>query len=320
MAEQLPQQATGANIRSAINTNAEQLETVTEAVGYIIGVPSDFFLNGKINPAYLPSIPENLLPEVDIFPLFNPAKFEVLDGLIDIIGGATPTQYTVSLNITGLPADTPVTVDGEEWMDYLKSFAAGTVIDSIVPVAEGYTFSPTSAGPVTVDGNKTLNFTATASGGGSAYTDLIEQYAEADESQVNITDNDISFVSSQRARNERVLTAGVDGGLKAILSIGAAMGFGDNAANFAGRNEMSFGAIKDANTKITFFSLGSNLFESSPIAGDAIVELIQDGADWIAKVNGTQIGTMTGLSGGRKPNFFGDGGTTITDVQTYGFA
>lgn len=161
MAEQLPQQATGANIRSAINTNAEQLETVTEAVGHIIGVPSDFFLNGKINPAYLPSIPENLLPEVDIFPLFNPDQFEVVDGQIDIIGGVRPTTYTVSLNITGLPAETPVTVDGDEWVDYQKSFAAGTVIDSIAPVADGYTFSPTSAGPVTVDGDKTLNFTAT---------------------------------------------------------------------------------------------------------------------------------------------------------------
>lgn len=80
-------------------------------------------------------------------------------------GKATDDVLKVlTLNMNGLPGNIPVSVNGVIWPGRQKSFPAGTVLQNLVVTAAGYTISPSSIPSVTVDEDKTLNFTATATG------------------------------------------------------------------------------------------------------------------------------------------------------------
>lgn len=102
-------------------------------------------------------------------------------------GGVTPPDPTATLtiSITGLPDEYEVSINGAVWPNNMKTFPLGTVLTNIVPTADGYTFTPSSQGPITMDEDKTLSFTAQASG---AYVvertfriDLANQYGSTPE-------------------------------------------------------------------------------------------------------------------------------------------
>jgi len=101
-------------------------------------VPVDFFVNGKINPIYLNNEP-------------------------------LPTTYRLSLNITGLQEGTAYVlyVNGILWNTLYKDFAVGSNLGTITPSIQGYTLSPVSFGPVVMDQNRVLTFTATPIGQGT---------------------------------------------------------------------------------------------------------------------------------------------------------
>lgn len=72
------------------------------------------------------------------------------------------TMYTLTVEITGLPEEYEVAFNDEIWVNNEKSFPIGTILDNIVPSAIGYTFTPSSRGPITMDSDKTISFAATA--------------------------------------------------------------------------------------------------------------------------------------------------------------
>lgn len=188
-AEKLPTQATGANIRSAINTHADEIDGINEALSQKADLSG-----GKLPVTQLPPIPEENLPDVNIFQQifdsFEPGTVEIgATGKIQIVGSVPPSEYTLTLNITGLPTDVPVTVNGEAWENRQKSFASGTVIPNLTPVASGYSLDPASVASVTVDSSKTLNFTATEVDPG----DLVPVTALQLNTNINITENNFAY-------------------------------------------------------------------------------------------------------------------------------
>jgi hypothetical protein len=158
------------------------------------------------------------------------------------------------------------------------------------------------------------------------YTGLITGWEAGDGApNVVISSNNITFNANQRARNNKVLPGSTNGGLRAVVSTYGAAGFGPNDDSMAGRNEMHFGFTKEGNGKITFFSLGTNLFEtpSAPAAGSVAGILVLDGK-WIGTVNGVAVDSpnnnFNAIAGSHKVHAFGSDGGQVNDVQTDGFA
>lgn len=185
-----------------------------------------------------------------------------------------------------------------------------------MPVVEGYSLTPSSVASVTMDANKTLSFTATAA---SIYEDMVDQYVIGD-SVVVVTGNNILFEASQRARNERQVLSSTDGGIRASITTYGGFGFGSTGTGLDGRNDMSFGCVREGNNKITFFGLGVNFFESDAIVGEAIAETVRDGAEYVGIVNGVEIGRTAADDDAHKPHFIGDTNSEVNDIESYNFA
>jgi hypothetical protein len=101
-------------------------------------------------------------------------------------GQSTDQVYKVlTLNVVGLPGNIAVSVNDTVWPGRQKSLPVGTVLQNLVVTAAGYTISPSSIPSVTVDEDKTLNFTATATGDDPVLTIVVNGIADGYEVAVN---------------------------------------------------------------------------------------------------------------------------------------
>jgi hypothetical protein len=237
-------------------------------------------------------------------------------------GNVNPTAPTVTVNgrsVSALHPDYPgeleSRINSSAWADYVDN----------TPIAVGENAVQTNyyqwrvkSKPGQNSGAVSGNPFIDAAGSGGTYVDLIDEYVPGD-IDVSIVLNDIDFGSAKRARNDKVLSSGQQGALKAIISVAGAFGFGPNDTTFAGRNEMMLGATKEGDNKVTFYSLGANLFESAPILSEPVVEIIANGTDWICIVNGSEVGRIVALSGDHKSHYFGGAEAFVHDIQQYGF-
>jgi len=142
---------------------SQQIETLAQVVSALTNA-----LAGKADLVD-GAVPSGQLPEVNIFQnifdSFEDGEVQLGDtGKIDIIGGGGTPNHTITFNISGISDPYILEVNGEVWEDNQKSFPEGTVTDTLVPTIEGYTLSPASISPVTVDADKEFDFVATAEG------------------------------------------------------------------------------------------------------------------------------------------------------------
>ena len=72
----------------------------------------------------------------------------------------TPGAFELTVNVTGLPDTVELAFDNVVWVGNKKSFNEGDLILNLTPQADGYTFTPSSIGLVTMDSSKTVNFAA----------------------------------------------------------------------------------------------------------------------------------------------------------------
>lgn len=87
---------------------------------------------------------------------------QLMDGnkTLVFVGTVIP-QYQLSINVVGLESGYTISINGQNRTGSTFTYNEGTVINQIKVTAPGYSFSPITQGPITMDSDKSISFEAT---------------------------------------------------------------------------------------------------------------------------------------------------------------
>lgn len=266
-AEKLPSTATGANIRSSINSHANDIDSMNESLESKADLE-----NGKV--------PDVQLPDVNIFNLFDPTFFKIgTNGKIQWIPQGqviTPTAPSITISGRSLsakhtqyPGELELSENNGDWSDYADNTAI-PFGDDQVP-ANYYRFrvkAKTGQNAGVIKGNSLIPAV-----GADGFSPIDTQWVPT--TGVVISGSTITYTEQTRAITTLTLNEGVAGAVR-FKSGDAALILSTNPTTYDGFAEAMYGADRNpVNLRIQAFSNTETELniETGAIQGDVTITI-----------------------------------------------